>query len=98
LGPVVDALGRLLQLQPKHLSWKETGHEFDGFLAHEVAAVVPDAVTGAKDAVYDVDEAERMGVEPGTIKPQQLDQIPLIPLLTAALHELADRVTALEDM
>jgi hypothetical protein len=98
LGPVVDALGRLMQLQPKHLSWKETGQEFDGFLAHEVQAVVPTAVYGAKDAVYDADEAELMGVEPGTIKPQQLDQIPLIPLLTAALHELADRVTALEDI
>jgi hypothetical protein len=98
LGPVVDALGRLMQLQPKHLSWKETGQEFDGFLAHEVQTVVPTAVYGAKDAVYDADEAELMGVDPGTIKPQQLDQTPLIPLLTAALHELADRVTALEDI
>jgi hypothetical protein len=97
LGPIVGALDRVLQLQPKHLAWKENGHEFDGFIAHELAAVVPDAVTGDKDAVYDETEAERMGVQPGDIKPQQLDQTPLIPLLTAGLQELADRVAALED-
>lgn len=96
LGPVVDALERVLTLQPKHLAWKATGEQFDGFLAHEVAAVVPDTVTGDKDAVYDTAEAELMGVAPGSIKPQQLNQTPLIPLLTAGLQELAARVAALE--
>lgn len=97
LGPMLDAVGRVRQLQPKHLAWKDTGREFDGFIAHELAAVVPDAVTGDKDAIYDADEAARMGAEPGDIKAQQLDQLPLIPLLTAALQELVDRVEALED-
>jgi hypothetical protein len=96
LGPVVAAVDRTLQLQPKHLQWKAGGDPFDGFLAHEVAAVIPEAVTGETDATYDAAEAERYGVQPGDIKPQQLDQIPLIPLLTAAIQELAGRVDALE--
>jgi hypothetical protein len=97
LGPILDAVTRVKQLQPKHLAWKETGREFDGFIAHELATVVPDAVHGDKDAVYDVEEAEQMGVEPGAINPQQLDQIPLIPLLTAALLDVIDRLESLED-
>ena len=38
------ALDQLDALLPKHLSWKESGKDFDGVLAHEVQAVVPDAV------------------------------------------------------
>ena len=95
LGPVVNALARLMQLEPKHLAWKQTGAEFDGFLAHEVDAVVPDAVRGAKDATYSGTEAALMGVPTGTVKPQQLDVTAIIPLLTAAVQELAGRVEAL---
>jgi hypothetical protein len=80
LGPVVDPVGRLGQLAPKHLAWKENGAEFDGFIAHEVQAVVPNAVYGEKDG----DDM------------QQLDMTPLIPLLTAAVQELADRLEVLE--
>jgi hypothetical protein len=96
LGPIVGALTRILQTQPKHLAWKDTGSQFDGFIAHELAAVVPEAVSGEKDAVYDVDEAEQMGVETGAVKAQQLDQTRLIPLLTAAVQELAARLETLE--
>jgi hypothetical protein len=96
LGPVPDALERVMQLAPKHLRWKEGGDPFDGFIAHEVADVVPKAVRGMKDATYTADEAEMMGAEPGDIKPQQLSESALIPLLTAGLQELAQRVEALE--
>lgn len=98
LGPIVDAMARVMQLQPKHLAWKETGAEFDGFIAHELAPVVPEAVYGEKDAVYDADEAERLGMQPGDIKPQGVNMSPVVPLLAAGLQELADRVAALEDM
>jgi hypothetical protein len=96
LGPVVGALTRIIQTQPKHLAWKDTGQQFDGFIAHELATVVPEAVSGDKDAVYDATEAEQMGVDAGSIKSQQLDQTRLIPLLTAAIQELAARVETLE--
>lgn len=103
LGPVVDPVARVMELAPKHLSWKAGGAEFDGFIAHEVQPVVPVAVTGDKDQVFTADEATMWGVEPGAIKSQQLDPTALVPLLTAALQDaltmisdLTDRVAVLE--
>ena len=58
----------------------------DGFLAHEVQAFVPEAVTGEKDAV-DVD---------GNPIHQGIDQSKLVPLLTAALQEALQKIDALE--
>jgi len=53
LGPITDAVERVRQLQPKRITWiaePESGEQ-DGFLAHEVTLVVPEAVAGDKDAV-----------------------------------------------
>jgi len=65
----------------------------DGFLAHEVADVVPEAITGTKDEV-DAD---------GNPVYQGIDQSKLVPLLTAAIKEqqaliedLQTRLAALE--
>ena len=65
----------------------------DGFLAHEVATVIPEAISGEKDEV-DAD---------GNAVMQGIDQSKLVPLLTAALQEaltkidqLETRITALE--
>ena len=57
-----------------------------GFLAHEVAEVVPEAVSGEKDAVD----------EEGKIDPQGIDQGKLVPLLTVALQETLAKVESLE--
>ncbi len=57
----------------------------DGFLAHEAQAVVPEAITGDKDATFD----------DGTPKYQQIDQSKIVPLLTAALQEAFAEITAL---
>ena len=99
LGPVVDPVGKLMALQPKHLRMKADQSEFDGFLAHEFAEVIPHGVTGAKDAVRPQDDP----FDPGGIAPQQLDQKTAVPLLTAALQEahtkiadLTARIEALE--
>ena len=92
LGAVADPLGRLNALIPRHLRWKDTAAEFDGFLAHEVQDIVPHAVTGAKDAVVADDDEWN----PGAIAPQQLDAGQLIPLLVAACQALAAKVAALE--
>lgn len=92
LGPVENPLARLMELQPKRLSWKSDNSQFDGFFAHEVATVVPNAVTGEKDAVLpDTDE-----FDPGGMSLQQLDQSKLIALLVAAVQELAAEVAALK--
>ena len=91
--PIENASSRVQQLRPVNFAWIETGSRCDGFLAHEAQAVVPQSVTGEKDAVDD----------DGNPIYQGIDQSKLVPLLTAALQEaiaeikaLKDRVTALE--
>jgi hypothetical protein len=91
LGPIEGGLDTVNALQPKHLSWKEDGSEFDGFIAHEVAEVIPAAVTGDKDAVLPPDDPD----DPGGIDPQQLATSTLIPFLTAAIQELSAQNAAL---
>ena len=44
------ALDRVDALKPVNFAWKSSGDRVDGFLAHELAEVVPEAVTGEKDA------------------------------------------------
>jgi hypothetical protein len=90
---VADASTRVNALKPVNFAWKVDGTRVDGFLAHELAEVVPEAVTGEKDAV----DAEGNPVYQG------IDQSKLVPLLTAALQEalakidsLTARVSALE--
>jgi hypothetical protein len=86
IGPVPEPVERLKQLRPVHFAWKTDDHVQDGFFAHEVAEVVPDAVTGDKDAL----------TEEGEIAPQGLDNGRLVPLLTAALQQAVDRIETLE--
>jgi hypothetical protein len=47
-----DATTRLKQLKPARFNWisDETDTTVDGFLAHEVSSIVPEAITGSKDA------------------------------------------------
>jgi hypothetical protein len=91
--PMTGASERVKALNPVNFAWKVDGSRVDGFLAHEAAEVVPEAVSGAKDAV-DAD---------GNPDYQGIDQSKLVPLLTAALQEalaqiesLTARVSALE--
>ena len=51
IQPMVGAADRVLALNPVNFAWKADGTRVDGFLAHEAQAVVPEAVTGSKDAV-----------------------------------------------
>ena len=49
--PVENATDRLKELKPCNFAWKADGSRVDGFLAHELQEVVPEAVTGEKDAM-----------------------------------------------
>jgi hypothetical protein len=86
IAPMTGALTKVAQLKPVTYKWKATGEESQGFIAHELAEVVPDCVTGKKDAVN----------EDGSIKPQGIDTSFLVATLTAAIQELNAKVTALE--
>jgi hypothetical protein len=86
LGPVPEPVERVKRLRPVHFAWKAGGSEQDGFLAHEVAEVVPDAVSGDKDAVD----------EHGDIEPQTIDNGRLVPLLVAAVQEQQVQIEQLQ--
>nr|WP_315384200.1 tail fiber domain-containing protein [uncultured Sphingomonas sp.] len=49
--PIADPIGQLRRLKPYNYRWRSTGLRSDGFLAHDLAEVKPDAVTGKKDAM-----------------------------------------------
>ena len=84
---VTDGITRLQQLKPSRFNFiADPGQTVDGFIAHEAQDVVPEAVTGAKDAV-DAD---------GNPVYQGIDQSKLVPLLTAALQEAIAKIESLE--
>jgi hypothetical protein len=86
---VTDGINRLQQLKPSRFNFiADSDTTVDGFIAHEVQAVVPEAITGEKDAVDDEGNPEYQGI----------DQSKLVPLLTAALQEAIAKIETLEGM
>jgi hypothetical protein len=108
--PMTGASARVQALNPVNFEWISTGERVDGFLAHEAQEVVPEAVTGTKDAMRD----EEYEVTPAVLDDegnvvteavmgtrsvpdmQGIDQSKLVPLLTAALQEALTKIDALE--
>ena len=84
-----DATTRLKQLKPCRFNWiiDDTDTAVDGFLAHEVSSVVPEAISGDKDATDDDNNPVYQGI----------DQSKLVPLLVKTIQELEARITALEN-
>jgi len=80
IQPIFGASDRVRQLNPVNFAWKADGTRTDGFIAHEVQAVAPQAVTGEKDG-------EEM---------QAIDHSKLVPLLTAALQEALTEIALLK--
>jgi hypothetical protein len=76
--PMTGALAKVAQLKPVTYKWKVDGSNGQGFIAHELAEVVPDCVTGKKDAL-DKD---------GNPDYQGIDTSFLVATLTAAIQEL----------
>jgi hypothetical protein len=85
--PISNALARIAALKPSTYKWKDSGTDGEGFIAHELASVVPLAVIGQKDAVN----------EDGSIKAQQIDLSKVVPILVAAIQELTAEVNALKN-
>ena len=91
-----DATTRLKQLKPARFNWIADSSNTleDGFLAHEVSGIVPNAVAGNKDATETYTDDN--GDEQTRIKPQQIDLAKLVPLLVKTIQELEARIAALE--
>jgi hypothetical protein len=110
MQPMTGAIERVNALNPVNFAWKADGSRVDGFLAHEAQSVVPEAVTGTKDAMQD----EEYEVTPAVLNEngnvvteavmgtrsvpdyQGIDQSKLVPLLTAALQEAIAKIETLE--
>jgi hypothetical protein len=70
---ITDGIERLKKLKPYKFNWKNDPNEVkvkvDGFFAHEVSSVVPEAISGDKDAMavktkYTADDVETQGDNP----------------------------------
>jgi len=77
IASMTGALAKVTQLKPSTWTWKRNGSDGQGFIAHELAEVVPDCVTGEKDAV----DSEGKPVYQG------IDTSFLVATLTAAIQE-----------
>jgi hypothetical protein len=88
LEPISSGINRIKQLPVYRFNWiaDESGNKVDGFVAHEAKVIVPECVTGEKDAV-DAD---------GNPVYQGIDQSKIVPLLTAALKEAITKIEVLE--
>jgi len=87
IAPMTGALAKVALLKPCTYKWNADNSDAEGFIAHELAEVCPQAVSGEKDAV-DAD---------GNIISQGIDTSFLVATLTAAIQELTAKVTALEN-
>jgi len=86
--PMEGALDRVDALKPSRFNFiADPSTTVDGFLAHEVAEVIPEAITGEKDAVD----------EEGNPIYQGIDQSKLVPLLVGAIKELRAEIELLKN-
>jgi hypothetical protein len=86
ITPMTGALAKVAALKPVTYKWNIDNSDGEGFIAHELAEVVPQCVTGEKDAVD----------EDGKPKYQGIDTSFLVATLTAAIQELKAEVDALK--
>ena len=107
-----DATTRLKQLKPARFNFiaDDTNTLVDGFLAHEVGSIVPEAITGTHNGMKDEEYETTPAVEDdgAIITPavmgtrsvadyQGIDQSKLVPLLVKTIQELEARLTTLEN-
>ena len=88
LEPISNGIERVKQLSVYRFNWiaDQSGNKVDGFVAHEAQAIIPECVTGEKDAV----DADGKPIHQG------IDQSKIVPLLTAALKEAIAKIETLE--
>jgi hypothetical protein len=84
--PMTGGLATISALKPVTYDWVTDKSYGEGFIAHELAEVIPLAVTGEKDAVDDE----------GNIVPQGVDYSKIVVHLVAAIQELSAKNDALE--
>lgn len=105
--PMTGALTRVQLLKPVTYRWKADGSDGEGFIAHELQEVVPDCVSGEKDAVdadgnpiyQGIDTSFLVATLTAAIQEQQIqreEDRALIAAQAAAITSLTARIAALE--
>jgi hypothetical protein len=105
---LTGALDRVDQLNPSRFNFiADANTTVDGFLAHEVADVVPEAITGEKDATEEYEVTPAVLDDEGNVieeavmgtRPvyQGIDQSKLVPLLVGAIQELRAEIEQLKN-
>lgn len=84
--PMMGALDKIALLNPVTYNWKSDGSDGQGFIAHELQAVVPDCVSGEKDAVDDEGKPRYQGVDTSF----------LVATLVKAVQEQQQMIQALQ--
>ena len=84
ITPMTGALAKVLQLKPVNFKWKTDGSDGQGFIAHELQALVPDCVSGEKDEVDTNNNPKYQGIDTSF----------LVATLTAAIQEQQALITA----
>ena len=90
IQPMTNALSRIMSLKPCTYQWKSNGDYAEGFIAHELAEVCPQAVTGIKDDVKIIETVDEQGntVQQEVPVYQGVDSSFLIACLVSAIQEL----------
>ena len=86
ISPMTGSIDRVMSLKPIRFNMIGVEETVDGFLAHEVQDVVPEAISGQKDAIDHNGNPDYQGI----------DQSKLVPLLVGAIQELKAEVEALK--
>jgi len=99
---ITTGLADVMQMNPVKFNWRSTGEEGIGFIAHELQAVVPQAVHGVKDETRSIPEvgADGRPLEDASGNPvmksepvyQGVDSSFLVATLTAAIQELSAKL------
>jgi len=102
IAPMTGALAKVALLKPVTYKWNVDGSDSQGFIAHELQEVVPECVTGEKDAVETYTDED--GNEQTRPVYQGIDTSFLVATLTAAIQEqqalintLTERISVLEN-
>jgi hypothetical protein len=85
ISPMTGALAKIALLKPVTYKWKTDGSNGQGFIAHELAEVVPDCVIGEKDGLDKDGKPQYQGVDTSF----------LVATLTAAIQEQQALITSL---
>jgi hypothetical protein len=105
---MTGALDRVDQLKPSRFNFiADADTIVDGFLAHEVADVVPEAISGEKDATEEYEVTPAVLDDEGNVieeavmgtRPvyQGIDHSKLVPLLVGAIQELRAEIEQLKN-